>query len=59
MFVRATAAWVEGATEQTPAWGLSAMLSTVAEAADEDLPGQILLQLPVGYNPHFGRPQPT
>ncbi|MFE4824895.1 DUF2267 domain-containing protein [Streptomyces sp. NPDC056704] len=58
-FLRATAAWIEGATEQTAAWDVSAVLSTVADAADEDLLGQILLQLPVGYDLLFGRPQPT
>ncbi|MFD5769878.1 DUF2267 domain-containing protein [Streptomyces sp. NPDC127049] len=58
-FVRATAAWIEGATEQTATWDVSAVLSTVADAAGEDLMGQILLQLPVGYDLLFGRPQPT
>ena len=58
-FVRATAAWIEGATEQTAAWDVSAVLSTVADAAGEDLLGLILLQLPVGYDLLFGRPQPT
>ncbi|MFI6370963.1 DUF2267 domain-containing protein [Streptomyces sp. NPDC050546] len=58
-FVRATAAWIEGATEQTAAWDVSAVLSTVADAAGDDLLGQILLQLPVGYDLLFGRPQPT
>ncbi len=58
-FVRATAAWIEGATEQTAAWDVSAVLSTAADAAGEDLLGQILLQLPVGYDLLFGRPQPT
>ncbi|KOG63939.1 hypothetical protein ADK76_11020 [Streptomyces griseoflavus] len=58
-FVRATAAWIEGATEQTAAWDVSAVLSTVADAAGEDLLGQILLQLPDGYDLLFGRPQPT
>ncbi|MGW2964886.1 DUF2267 domain-containing protein [Streptomyces sp. NPDC001220] len=58
-FVRATAAWIEGTTEQTAAWDVSAVLSTVADAADEDLLGQILLQLPAGYDLLFGRPQPT
>ncbi|WBO61540.1 DUF2267 domain-containing protein [Streptomyces camelliae] len=58
-FVRATAAWIEGATEQTAAWDVSAVLSTVADAADDDLLKQILLQLPVGYDLLFGRPQPT
>lgn len=58
-FVRATAAWIEGATEQTAAWDVSAVLSTVADAADDGLLGRILLQLPVGYDLLFGRPQPT
>ena len=58
-FVRATAAWIEGATEQTAAWDVSAVLSTVADAAGEDLLGQILLQLPTGYDLLFGRPQHT
>ncbi|MFD7615188.1 DUF2267 domain-containing protein [Streptomyces sp. NPDC059828] len=58
-FVRATAAWIEGATEQTAAWDVSAVLSTAADVVGEDLLGQILLQLPVGYDLLFGRPQPT
>ncbi|GHE15823.1 DUF2267 domain-containing protein [Streptomyces alanosinicus] len=58
-FVRATAAWIEGATDQTAAWDVSAVLGTVADAAGEDLLGQILLQLPVGYDLLFGRPQST
>ncbi|MEU9923274.1 DUF2267 domain-containing protein [Streptomyces griseoluteus] len=58
-FVRATAAWIEGATEHTAAWDVSAVLSTVADAADDDLLEQILLQLPEGYDLLFGRPQPT
>ncbi|MFD7068701.1 DUF2267 domain-containing protein [Streptomyces sp. NPDC059913] len=57
-FVRATAAWIEGATEQTATWDVSAVLSTVADTADDDLLGQILLQLPAGYDLLFGRPQP-
>ncbi|MET7498558.1 DUF2267 domain-containing protein [Streptomyces sp900116325] len=58
-FLRATAAWIDGATEQTAAWDVSAVLSTVADAADDDLLKQILLQLPAGYDLLFGRPQPT
>lgn len=57
-FVRATAAWIEGATERTAAWDVSAVLSTVADVAGDDLLGQILLQLPVGYDLLFGHPQP-
>ncbi|MGW6026947.1 DUF2267 domain-containing protein [Streptomyces sp. NPDC055099] len=58
-FVRATAAWIEGSTEQTATWDVSAVLSTAADAAGEDLLGQILLQLPAGYDLLFGRPQPA
>jgi uncharacterized protein (DUF2267 family) len=58
-FVRATAAWIEGATEHTATWDVSAVLSTVADTAGDELLGQILLQLPVGYDLLFGRPQPT
>ncbi|MEV5237929.1 DUF2267 domain-containing protein [Streptomyces cinnamoneus] len=56
-FVRATAAWIEGATEQTAAWDVSAVLSTVADAAGDHLLKQVLLQLPAGYDLLFGRPQ--
>jgi len=56
-FLRATAAWIEGATEQTAAWDVSAVLSTVADAAGDDLLGHILLQLPAGYDVLFGHPQ--
>lgn len=55
-FVRATAAWVEGATEQTAAWDTSAVLSVVADACDEDLLHRVLLQLPPGYDVLFGCP---
>ncbi|MGW0996004.1 DUF2267 domain-containing protein [Streptomyces sp. NPDC002520] len=58
-FVRATAAWIEGATEHTAAWDVSAVLSTVADATGDDLLKEILLQLPAGYDLLFGRPQPT
>ncbi|MFF1569381.1 DUF2267 domain-containing protein [Streptomyces sp. NPDC058293] len=58
-FVRATAAWIEGATEATAAWDVSAVLSTAADAAGDELTQQILLQLPAGYDLLFGRPQPT
>ncbi|NUP36729.1 MAG: DUF2267 domain-containing protein [Streptomyces sp.] len=54
-FVRATAAWIEGATEQTAAWDVSAVLSTAADAAGDDLLKEILLQLPAGYDLLFGR----
>jgi len=58
-FVRATAAWIEGATEQTAAWDVSAVLSTVADSAGDDLLSEILLQLPAGYDLLFGRPRLT
>ncbi|MEU9041053.1 MULTISPECIES: DUF2267 domain-containing protein [unclassified Kitasatospora] len=57
-FVRATAAWIEGATETTALWDVGAVLSTVADAVGEDLMGRVLLQLPPGYDLLFGRPQP-
>ncbi|MDX2560893.1 DUF2267 domain-containing protein [Streptomyces sp. TX20-6-3] len=55
-FVRATAAWIEGATERTAAWDVSAVLSVAADAAGEELTSRILLQLPPGYDLLFGRP---
>ncbi|PWI42344.1 DUF2267 domain-containing protein [Streptomyces sp. ICBB 8177] len=56
-FVRATAAWIEGATERTAAWDVGAVLSVAADAAGEDLTRRMLLQLPPGYDLLFGRPQ--
>ncbi|HWG27157.1 DUF2267 domain-containing protein [Actinospica sp.] len=56
-FVRAVAAWIEGATEKTATWDAGAVLSVVAEAAGEDLLGRVLLQLPPGYDLLFGHPQ--
>ncbi|TXS38447.1 DUF2267 domain-containing protein [Streptomyces sp. OR43] len=58
-FLRATAAWIEGATEQTAAWDVSAVLSVTADAAGEELTRRILLQLPPGYDSFFGRPPPN
>ncbi|MGW7584715.1 DUF2267 domain-containing protein [Kitasatospora sp. NPDC054768] len=55
-FVRATAAWIEGATETTALWDIGAVLSTVADAAGDQLMEQVLLQLPPGYDVLFGRP---
>ncbi len=57
-FVRATAAWIEGATETTALWDIGAVLSTVADAAGDDLTERVLLQLPPGYDLLFGRPRP-
>ncbi|MGW2377360.1 MULTISPECIES: DUF2267 domain-containing protein [Kitasatospora] len=57
-FVRATAAWIEGATEQTALWDVGAVLSTVADAAGDELMERVLLQLPPGYELLFGRPAP-
>jgi uncharacterized protein (DUF2267 family) len=56
-FVRATAAWIEGATEETARWDVGAVLSVVAEAAGEDLVRRTLFQLPPGYDLLFGAPQ--
>ncbi|MFF3020171.1 DUF2267 domain-containing protein [Streptomyces sp. NPDC057939] len=58
-FVRATAAWIDGATERTALWDIGAVLSTAAAAAGENLIREVLLQLPPGYDLLFGRPQPT
>lgn len=56
-FVRATAAWIEGATEETAKWDVGAVLSVVADATDDELLRNVLLQLPPGYDLLFGRPQ--
>lgn len=58
-FVRATAAWIDGATEETATWDTSAVLSVVADAAGDELMRRVLLQLPPGYDLLFGRPQRT
>ncbi|MFG3497729.1 DUF2267 domain-containing protein [Streptomyces sp. NPDC047928] len=58
-FVRATAAWIDGATEETAAWDVGAVLSTVADAAGDDLTQRVLLQLPPGYDLLLGSPRPT
>ncbi|MEU0098391.1 DUF2267 domain-containing protein [Streptomyces sp. NPDC006267] len=59
-FVRATAAWIEGAGEQTAQWDVGAVLSVAAEAAGEELTRRVLLQLPPGYDVFFGgRPENT
>ncbi|MCY0929023.1 DUF2267 domain-containing protein [Streptomyces sp. H27-H1] len=58
-FVRATAAWIEGATETTALWDIGAVLSTTAAAAGDVLTREVLLQLPPGYDLLFGHPQPT
>lgn len=56
-FVRAAAAWIEGATEATATWDVSAVLSVAADAAGEELTERVLLQLPPGYDLLFGRPR--
>ncbi|MFI2303661.1 DUF2267 domain-containing protein [Actinacidiphila glaucinigra] len=58
-FVRATAAWIEGATEATARWDVGAVLSVAADAAGPDLLRRLLLQLPPGYDLLFGRLAPT
>ncbi|MGW2378458.1 DUF2267 domain-containing protein [Kitasatospora sp. NPDC001683] len=57
-FVRATAAWIDGATEKTAVWDIGAVLSTVADAAGDELMEAVLFQLPPGYDVLFGRPHP-
>ena len=57
-FVRATAAWIDGATEETAKWDVSAVLSVVADAAGEELMRRVLLQLPPQYDLLFGHPEP-
>ncbi|MFE0450200.1 DUF2267 domain-containing protein [Streptomyces sp. NPDC058914] len=58
-FIRATAAWIEGATEKTATWDVSAVLSVAADVMSDDLMNRILLQLPPGYDLLFGRPRPS
>ena len=58
-FVRATAAWIEGATEQTARWDIGAVLSVAAEEAGPDLLRRLLLQLPPGYDLLFGHLEPA
>jgi uncharacterized protein (DUF2267 family) len=58
-FVRATAAWIEGATEATALWDVGAVLSVVADAAGPELTEEILQQLPADWPPLFGRPGHT
>ena len=55
-FVRATAAWIEGATEATALWDIGAVLSVVADIAGPDLTEQMLIQLPADWAPLFGHP---
>ncbi|MFE9631886.1 DUF2267 domain-containing protein [Streptomyces sp. NPDC006463] len=58
-FVRAAAAWFEGATEKTALWDIGAVLSSVAAAAGDGLTREALLQLPPGYDLLFGVGRPT
>lgn len=55
--VRATAAWIEGATETTALWDIGAVLSVVADIAGPELMAQVLLQLPADWPPLFGLPE--
>jgi len=57
--VRATAAWIEGATEATALWDIGAVLSVVADIAGPDLMKQAMLQLPADWPPLFGLPEPA
>ncbi|MFF7211811.1 DUF2267 domain-containing protein [Streptomyces sp. NPDC008238] len=58
-FVRATAAWIEGATEATARWDVGAVLSVAADAAGPDILQRLLLQLPPGYDLLFGNLAPA
>ncbi|MFF7680361.1 DUF2267 domain-containing protein [Actinacidiphila glaucinigra] len=58
-FVRASADWIEGATEATARWDVGAVLSVAADEAGPDLLRRLLLQLPPGYDLLFGRLAPT
>lgn len=56
-FKAATAAWIDGATEETAKWDVGAVLSVVADVAGDELMRRVLLQLPPGYDLLFGRPE--
>ena len=56
-FVRATAAWIEGATEATALWDIGAVLSVVADIAGPGLMAQVLIQVPADWPPLFGMPE--
>ena len=58
-FVRATAAWIDGATETTALWDIGAVLSVTADIAGPSLMAQALLQLPPDWPPLFGMPGNT
>ena len=58
-FARATAAWIEGASEATALWDIGAVLSVVADIAGPELMAQVLLQLPADWPPLFGMPEPA
>lgn len=57
-FVRATAAWIEGATEKTALWDIGAVLSTAASTAGDDLTREVLLQLPPATTSSSAPPTP-
>ena len=57
--VRATAAWIEGATETTALWDIGAVLSVVADTAGADLMAEVLAQLPDDWPPLFGSRVPA
>ncbi|MEU4094489.1 DUF2267 domain-containing protein [Streptomyces sp. NPDC026673] len=58
-FVRATATWIDGASEQTARWDVGAVLSVAADEAGPDLLRRLLLQLPPGYDLLFGHLEPA
>ncbi|MFD5099988.1 DUF2267 domain-containing protein [Streptomyces albidochromogenes] len=58
-FVEAVALLSGGATPQTARWDAGAVLSTLADLIDPELLRPILIQLPPGYAPLFGRTEPA
>ena len=48
-----------GARPGTAEWDASAVLSTIAEAVSGEQLNQLLSQLPSGYAPLFGKPEPA
>jgi hypothetical protein len=51
--VRATAAWIEGATEATALWDTWAVLSVVADTAGTALTAEVPAHLPDDRPPPF------
>ncbi|MGW0697877.1 DUF2267 domain-containing protein [Streptomyces sp. NPDC002867] len=54
-FVETVAAPIEGATEESAGWNVTAVLSALADLAGPDLLDRVLGRLPSGYALLFGR----